>query len=58
MSGAAEHDPATGRTQPPELRTVVPFVCEAGVTPCGAEARLYPAGWRCAEHAPRGTKTS
>ena len=58
MSGAEGGGPAAGRPQPPELRTVVPFVCEAGVTPCGAEARLYPAGWLCAEHAPRSTKTS
>lgn len=26
--------------------------CGAGVTPCGAPARLYPAGWRCEPHRP------
>lgn len=55
MSFPAPHD---RRPQPPQLRPVTPHECEAGVTPCGAAARLYPAGWRCAEHAPRSTKTS
>lgn len=26
--------------------------CEAGVTACGAPARLYPCGWRCETHRP------
>lgn len=58
MSALENRDPATGRLRPPQLRTVVMHVCDAGVTPCGAEARLFPAGWRCAEHAPRSTKTA
>jgi hypothetical protein len=29
--------------------------CGAGVQPCGKTARLYPAGWRCEEHAPKAT---
>lgn len=33
------------------LRSATPRgTCGAGVIPCGAPARLYPAGWRCAEH--------
>jgi hypothetical protein len=26
--------------------------CGAGVTPCGAQAQLYPCGWRCPTHRP------
>ncbi|MFF2954304.1 hypothetical protein ACFVVU_23540 [Kitasatospora sp. NPDC057965] len=26
--------------------------CGAGKGPCGADARLYPAGWRCPAHTP------
>lgn len=29
-----------------------PGQCGAGQTPCGADARLYPGGWRCDEHRP------
>lgn len=29
-----------------------PGQCGAGVTPCGAPARLYPCGWRCDGHRP------
>lgn len=53
MSVLESRDRATGQLQPPQLRVVAPHVCEAGVTPCGKPARLYPAGWRCDEHAPR-----
>lgn len=47
-----DRDPATGRLKPPTLRRPVPHQCGAGVTPCGAPARFYPAGWLCTEHAP------
>lgn len=37
----------------PPLVVVTPYVCGAGVTPCGKPARLYPCGWRCDdEHKP------
>ena len=52
-----DRDPGTGRLKAPTLRKPAPAKCEAGITPCGAPARLYPAGWRCTEHAPR-TKTT
>ncbi|MFJ8923909.1 hypothetical protein ACIREK_31080 [Streptomyces sp. NPDC102415] len=50
---APDRDPDTGRLLPPQLRPVIPHVCDAGVTPCGKAARLFPGGWRCADHAPR-----
>lgn len=40
------------RPQPPRLRPVIPHKCEAGVTPCGAKAQLYPGGWFCKQHSP------
>ncbi|MDQ0792041.1 hypothetical protein [Streptomyces sp. B1I3] len=57
MSALENRDPDTGRLRPPQLRPVVPFVCDAGVTPCGEPARLFPGGWFCQQHKP-GTKTS
>jgi hypothetical protein len=53
MNATEDRDPDTGRLRPPQLRPVVPHVCDAGVTPCGAAARLFPAGWLCGDHAPR-----
>ncbi|MFG3173702.1 hypothetical protein ACGFZC_01360 [[Kitasatospora] papulosa] len=53
MSTLENRAPNTGRLQPPRLRPVIPRECEAGVTPCGKPARLFPAGWRCVDHAPR-----
>lgn len=44
MSAPEGRDPVTGRLKPPQLRPVVRFVCDAGVTPCGAAARLFLAG--------------
>lgn len=58
MSAAENRDPDTGRLRPPQLRPVVPFVCDAGVTPCGAKAQLFPAGWLCPAHAPRIAKAA
>lgn len=34
-----------------------PPLCEAGVTPCGAPALLYPCGWRCDTHSPAAVRT-
>jgi hypothetical protein len=36
----------------PRHRPVISGECGAGVTPCGAPARLYPCGWRCNDHSP------
>lgn len=36
----------------PAVRPPTPHQCSAGVTPCGAPARLYACGWRCDEHSP------
>jgi hypothetical protein len=36
----------------PHIDAPVPYVCGAGRTKCGRPARLYAAGWRCAEHTP------
>jgi hypothetical protein len=36
----------------PPIVMAPPRRCGAGVTPCGAPARLYPCGWRCDEHSP------
>lgn len=36
----------------PPSPEITPGRCSAGVTPCGAPARLYPAGWRCEAHRP------
>jgi hypothetical protein len=33
-------------------------LCGAGVTPCGAEARLYLEGWRCDTCAPTARRTT
>ena len=57
MSALENRDPGTGRLRPPQLRPVIPHVCDAGVTPCGKPAQLYPGGWFCKQHSP-GTKTS
>lgn len=37
--------------------TVTPGRCDAGQTPCGQTARLYPAGWLCNDHAPTAIRT-
>lgn len=57
MTTAPDRNPATGRLKPPVLRKPERDKCGAGVTPCGAPARFYPAGWLCSDHAP-GTKTA
>lgn len=43
-----------GLLAPPRPR-VIARRCSAGRQPCGAEARLYPCGWRCDEHRPGGS---
>lgn len=50
-SGTAVSAVAASIQAPPHAR-VVPGRCQAGVTACGAPARLYPAGWLCDEHRP------
>lgn len=51
-----DRDPDTGRLRPPTMRPVIPHVCDAGVTPCGKAARLFPGGWFCADHKPQRGK--
>lgn len=53
LSDLAPVEALLERPCPPPLRPVVPHICDAGVTPCGAPGRLFPAGWRCEDHAPR-----
>nr|WSW63149.1 hypothetical protein OG513_33795 [Streptomyces sp. NBC_00998] len=52
----APRSPQTVPRTEPTVSGVRPVVyrgkCGAGVTPCGAPARLYPAGWRCDHHRP------
>lgn len=42
---------ATRPVRPP-MPPVIPGICDSGHTPCGAEGRLYAAGYRCAAHSP------
>jgi hypothetical protein len=36
----------------PAMPPVIPGNCDTGHPVCGAEARLYAAGWRCVQHTP------
>lgn len=36
----------------PAMPPVIPGRCDSGTTACGAEGRLYAAGYRCATHSP------
>ncbi|MDP9144703.1 MAG: hypothetical protein M3N43_08395 [Actinomycetota bacterium] len=39
--------------RPPVHRVTKGACCYgSGPTPCGAKAKLYPAGWRCDDHSP------
>lgn len=40
------------RPERPALPPVIPGRCDTGRPVCGAEARLYAGGWRCASHSP------
>lgn len=37
----------------PAMPPVIPGRCDTGQPVCGADARLYAAGWRCLRHQPR-----
>lgn len=49
----ARGDQLAVRTAPVHA-PVVKGRCSAGVTPCGATARLYAQGWLCDDHRPGG----
>jgi hypothetical protein len=36
----------------PAMPPVTPGRCDSGRTACGAEARFFASGWRCAAHSP------
>ncbi len=36
----------------PVLPPTIPGRCDSGQAACGAEARLFAAGWRCVRHTP------
>lgn len=48
MSG----EPKRVAVEPPVLQPIVPGECDTGRPRCSKPGRLFPAGWRCAEHAP------
>jgi hypothetical protein len=48
-------EPRRISVEPPVLKPIVPGECDTGRPRCGKKARLYPCGWRCADHQPGNT---
>jgi hypothetical protein len=45
-------EPRRISVEPPVLKPITPGECDTGRPRCGKPARLFPAGWRCVDHAP------
>ena len=55
---SADEEPRRLQITPPPYPKTTPGFCETGNPMCQKPARLFAAGWRCAEHVPGQQQTA